>query len=262
MPVASAAGGRGAAEGGASQSDGLYVEPRYYRMLFDGRTHDVELYAAVCGRGRVLELGVGTGRVALPLARAGAEVVGVDLSPEMLAEFAAALERESGEVRARVRTHCADVRELDLGERFPFVICPFNGLAHHHGPAALAAFFASVRRHLAPGGAFAFDVMLPEPQLLLGQSSTVPWLRHPRTGEVCRCDEEIRYDPFEQILTIRTTLSPRAGGDVQRLELRLRQFFPQETRLMLAHHGFVVERCETALGDAVGYVCRARESGA
>ena len=237
--------------------DTLYREPLYYRSLFDGRRHDLDFYLDLCRGRSVLEFGVGTGRVALPLARAGARVLGVDLSVEMLAELEALLAREPPEVRERARVVQGDVRTLALDERFERVICPFNGLAHHHTDEQLALFFASVRRHLEPAGELALDVVLPDPSLLAGTTSVVPWLRHPRTGVVCRAEERIDYDPMAQVLTIRTMFVPRDGGEIERLELGLRQLFPQEMLLLLAHHGFeVLARSE--LGDTVGYVCRPR----
>ena len=70
--------------------DTLYDDPWYYRMLFDRRSHDLAFYLDLAKKvdGVVLELGVGTGRVALSLARAGHTILGADSSEPMLAELA------------------------------------------------------------------------------------------------------------------------------------------------------------------------------
>ena len=236
----------------------LYTEPAYYRMLFDGRANDLDFYLLHTSGdvGEVLELGVGTGRVAVHLAREGRRVLGVDRSPEMLDALASRLAAEPPEVAARVRAVRADSRELRLPGRFSRISCPFNGLAHLHEDEDLGAFFAAVRRHLAPDGRFAFDVMVPDPTLLQGGSSYVPRFEHPRTGEPCRTEETYAYDTLRQVLTIRTEITPRLGSAPPHvLELSLRQFFPRETRLLLAHHGLeLLERAD--LGDSLGYVCR------
>lgn len=239
--------------------DSLYSESSYYRMLFAERTHDLPFYLRVTEdiEGEVLELGAGEGRVALVLAGQGRSVRAVDRSESMLAALEERRAQASEAVRARVRAHAGDTRTLRLEERFARVICPFNGLAHFHDREALALFFETVRAHLAPDGLFAFDVMIPDPALLAGGASSVPWLVHPRTGAVCRLEERYEYDALAQVLTITTSLIDRERGDRQELMLALRQLFPEETRALLESHGFdVIERAE--LGDALAYLCRAR----
>jgi SAM-dependent methyltransferase len=240
--------------------DTLYSAPAYYRMLFDRRQHDLPFYLGLAAEagGAVLEYGIGTGRVALPLARAGFSVTGIDCSADMLASLAAQAEAEPADVRTRLRWHLGDARALRLAERFALVSCPFNGLAHHLGPAELAAFLASVQRHLAPAGVFACDVLEPDPILLRGESSTIPWFRHPSSGEVCRCDEDVSYDPATRLLRIRTTIrfmERERPPDV--LEIVVRQHFADELPALLREAGFALER-SVDLGDSLGYVCRAR----
>ena len=238
----------------------LYSDPAYYRMLFDRRQHDLPFYLGLGAEaeGPVLEVGIGTGRVALALARAGHAVTGIDRSTDMLSSLAACAEKEPPEVRARLCWHHGDATALRLGTRFALVIYPFNGLAHHHSSAELAALFANVHQHLAHGGIFGFDVLLPDPVLLRGESSTIPWFRHPATGEVCRCDEDVSYDEATRLLTIRTTIRfMERERPAETLELVVRQHFAEETPSLLAAAGFELSR-SVDLGDSLGYVCRAR----
>src|SRR5262245_52090851 len=105
-----------------------YADPAYYDLSYRSRRKDVDHYVRL-GRlsgGPVLEFGVGTGRVALELARAGVSVVGVDRSGEMLASFEKKLEGESPGVRKRVTLVRADMRTIRLRRAFPLVIAPFN----------------------------------------------------------------------------------------------------------------------------------------
>ena len=240
--------------------DTLYTDPAYYRMLFDRRQHDLPFYLGLAAEagGAMLEYGIGTGRVALPLARAGYSVVGIDCSAEMLSSLAAAVEAEAPAVRARLSWLAGNARELQLDRRFALVTCPFNGIAHHHAQRELAAFFANVKRHLTDGGIFAFDVLEPDPVLLRGESTHIPWFRHPATGEVCRCDEEVSFEPEPRLLTIRTTIRfMETERSPERLELVLRQHFADETPALLTAAGF--ELCRVVdLGDSLGYVCRAQ----
>lgn len=241
---------------------GLYEHAAYYRMLHHDRASDLPFYLEhTTDCPRVLEYGVGNGRVALPLARRGQAVTGVDLSAAMLASFADDLRREPPEVRDRVRLVEGDARTTRLGERFDAVTCPFNGICHHHTLEQLGAFFDRAREHLTPAGRLVFDVAVPSPSLLSGTTSTIPWFRDPVDGVVCRATEQIEYDPLSQCMTI--TLTSRAMDEPRDdlvMTLRLRQLFPQETMLLLRHHGFVVEHRED-LGDVLGYVCRAEQRG-
>ncbi len=238
----------------------LYTESAYYRMLFAERAQDLPFYlratADLHEGDEVLELGVGDGRVALPLASHGRTVLGVDNSASMLAALESNVANAQKSVGDRVRYECADTRALRLPRRFARVICPFNGIAHFHGDEDLAAFFATVRAHLARDGLFAFDVMIPDPALFGGGASSVPWLRHPRTSAVCRLEESYSFDPVRQVLTITTTLIERESGSSQVLSLVLRQFFPEETERLLAHHGFTVIERDESIGDSIAYLCR------
>jgi SAM-dependent methyltransferase len=239
--------------------DSLYDDPSYYRLLFGGRSHDLPFYEQLAQdcTGTILELGVGTGRVAMALARAGHSIVGIDTSEEMLGVLAEQLRAEPSELRTRIAVSCADARTIDLGRRFPLVLFPFNGLAHQRDQAALEQLLANVIRHLEPDGCFAFDVTVPDPALLKGATSTAPWFRHPRTGDVCRCDETASYDPATRVLTCTATIRwMEVEREPQTLRWQLRQFQPEETMRLLEGAGFDVLRQEKSLQDAIGYVCR------
>jgi SAM-dependent methyltransferase len=104
----------------------------------------------------VLDVGAGTGRVALDLAHAGYRVTALDQDPELLAALEKRLADNSRIARDICQTAVADARDFDLGEcRFPLVIVPMQTIQLLGGADGRAAFLRCARRHLTPGGVLA-----------------------------------------------------------------------------------------------------------
>ena len=124
-------------------------------------TEDVEFYVDLAREteGPVVELAVGTGRIALPIAQAGVPVIGVDLSEGMLA-VARERARELG-VESRIDLRVGDFREPPVPERVPLVICPFRSLLHMPDETEKLRTLRAAHELLEPGGRFAFDVFAP-----------------------------------------------------------------------------------------------------
>jgi SAM-dependent methyltransferase len=123
-------------------------------------TEDIAFYVdlAVASGGPVLEIGVGSGRIAVPTALAGVEVVGVDVSDAML-QLAQAKARPHALALQLVR---ADMRRLpDLGT-FPLITVPFRAFLHLRDDEERLAVLTSLRERLRPGGTLAFDVFHPD----------------------------------------------------------------------------------------------------
>jgi SAM-dependent methyltransferase len=124
-------------------------------------TEDVEFYVehALASGGPVVELGVGTGRIAVPVAQAGIRVIGVDSSPGMLAVARAAA--EAAGVTALVDLRVGDLRDPPVPERVPLVVCPFRSLLHMETEGEKLRALRAARDVLEEGGSFVFDVFAP-----------------------------------------------------------------------------------------------------
>jgi SAM-dependent methyltransferase len=116
--------------------------------------------ARECG-GRVLELGCGTGRILVPTARAGIDIVGLDLSSEMLDVCRDRLAQEPPEVRSRVDLVLGDMRSFDVPGRFSLATIPFRPFQHLLTVADQFACLACVRRHLSDNAQLVLDVFNP-----------------------------------------------------------------------------------------------------
>jgi SAM-dependent methyltransferase len=251
-------------------SSAHYADPTYYGHAYRDRGDDVAFYVALARRvgGPVLEYGVGSGRIALPLAREGLVVDGVDASRPMLNELEERLGREPAELRKRVRGFEGDMRSFSVRRRYPLVICAFNTFLHLYERADAERFLAGVRRHLAPGGYFAFDVSVPHPADLArdpNQAHRTPRFRHPSTGRVVRYAEYFDYDSVRQVLLVTMEFAPIDGSPGWVVPLAHRQYFPAELEALLVHNGFAIERVYGDFGgqpldrtsDSMVWLCRA-----
>jgi SAM-dependent methyltransferase len=193
----------------------------------------------------ILDLGAGTGRLAVPLARDGHRVVAMDQAPAMLDRLR---ERLAGApaVAARVEPRLGDLRTFELGRRFGLAIAAFNVVEHLYTRVELAAFLARVAAHLEPTGTLAFDVQMPDLSWLTRDPER-RWARtrftHPTTGRQLVYTTNHDYDPVTQIALIRIYYEPVEGGPTRVVKLSQRKFFPAELEALLAASGFrMVER--------------------
>ena len=145
-------------------SQEFYSHARLYDLMFSGGGPAVDFYRTAVDRqgGHVLELGCGTGQKLIPIASDGHPCAGLDFSSDMLAEA----QRKASERDVEVEWVQGDMRSFDLDRIFDFVFITANSLLHLHAAEDLVSCFRSVRKHLAPGARFVFDVFNPSVRLL------------------------------------------------------------------------------------------------
>ena len=222
-----------------------YEDPEYYAHTYRRRLDDVVYYVEVARRfgPRVLEYGIGSGRIAIAMAHAGARVTGIDHSRPMLAELRRRLALEPPAVARRIDACFGDMRNKRLHQRFPLVVAPFNVLLHLYERPDVERFLARVREHLAPRGRFVMDISVPMPEDLARDPLVAlhaPRFRHPSVG-IVRYQEHFDYDRVRQILFITQKLEPAgAPRDAFAIPLAHRQFFPREWEALLHYNGFEV----------------------
>ncbi|WP_433169057.1 class I SAM-dependent methyltransferase [Kribbella sp. CA-247076] len=216
-------------------SQEFYSHARLYDLMFPGGGAAVDFYRADAGRhgGHVLELGCGTGQKLIPIASDGHPCVGLDFSQDMLAEA----ERKATERGVVVEWLQGDMRDFDLGRTFDYVFITANSLLHLHEAEDLVSCLRSVRRHLAPGARFVFDVFNPSVRLLAAadgvrrtrESSS---FMDPERGNVSVDVAEV-YDAPAQVTRGTWYLSTDSEPDFVVVPLEIRSIFPQELPLLL-----------------------------
>lgn len=236
----------------------------YYDYYALGTPGDVEFYVqqAQSAGGAVLELGCGTGRVTIPTARAGVEIVGLDLSLQMLVAAAAKSQQETQQVRSRLKWIEGDMRTFSLNRRFNLITMPFRSLQCMLSVDDQLQCLAAVARHLEPDGRLAFDVFDPDINYVsahLGPLGEAVKLHarfiYPPTGADVLVWETSDYDQAQQVLTqIRTFEELRAdhvGNYRLHSGIAMRYTFRYEMEHLLHLAGYeVVELYSDFAGSA------------
>jgi ubiquinone/menaquinone biosynthesis C-methylase UbiE len=188
----------------------------------------------------VVELGVGTGRVAIPMARAGATVVGVDTSSAMMTEGARrAAEAGVGE---RISWVQGDMRTFVADEPADLVVCPFRSFLHLLTTEDQLAALQAVRASLRPGGRFVTNFFTPDP-LTMVQLEGKRVLSNTFTderGRTCEIWDVTRYELSTQVVTLTAELLVYEGRRLVASTdstLRLRMVYRYEFDHLLARAG-------------------------
>jgi SAM-dependent methyltransferase len=193
-------------------------------------TEDVSFYVEESKRagGPVVELGVGTGRIAVPTAAAGIRVIGVDSSPGMLEVC-----REQAElagVSDLVDLRLGELADPPVEERVRLVTCPFRSYLHLLDDTARLRALGATRELLVPGGRFVFDVFAPAPDDI--EDTHGRWLeREPGIFERADWDSRAR------------TLTLSVRGEPGATTFTLAWLSPDEWRALLERAGFQVVAC-------------------
>lgn len=221
----------------------VYWDGGHYDAFNAPYEDDLPFYLAECrrARGPVLELACGTGRLTLPLKKAGVDITGLDLAAPMLAR-ARRKAAEAGLEIPFVRGNAANFR---LKRKFKLVFMAFNSLQHLGRAAELEGLFASVRRCLRPGGRFIFDVFNPDPRYLMRDPDEllpVAYYDDPEGGGKVLVNEQYNYDKAAQVSRITWHYRREKDGSTSSRALNLRCFFPEELLALARHNGFRVEK--------------------
>jgi SAM-dependent methyltransferase len=202
---------------------GVYDE--LYGTLFDVDA-TVSLLAELAGDGPALELAIGTGRIALPLADRGVDVTGIDASEAMVAELRA---KPGGD---NIPVVMGDFADVDIEGRFKLVFVVFNTLFNLATQDEQVRCFTNVTKHLTEDGVFVVEAFVPD---------ATRYTRHQTTG-VDRLDSESvhleasRHDPVNQTVDSQH-IHLRRGEPVEMYPVSIRYAYPSELDLMASLAG-------------------------
>ncbi|NCG18064.1 MAG: methyltransferase domain-containing protein, partial [Rhodobacterales bacterium] len=219
-----------------------YDNAELYDLEYADHTEDLAWYTSLAKKfgGPILELGCGTGRLTLPIARTGAKVIGVDLSQPMLDGLAQRVAADS-KVQDKVQTHLGDFRTLDLDRQFPLVLWPFNALHHCRDLEQVSAVLARISRHMGPTSRLAMDCYLPARELYEQDPNEEV---EPRTfvdarGQTLTSWEQTWWEPELKVHhVVYTYVYP--DGTTKRSHLQLRMYELAEVKQAIHDAGFEI----------------------
>lgn len=237
-------------------SAGGYDICRFAAEFYDNLDHhqklgDVDFYvnlASECG-GPVLELACGTGRVLIPIARKGVEIVGFDLSEPMIEICREKLACEPEPVRERATILTGDMRTFDLGRRFPLIIVPFRAFQHLLTVEDQMACLDRIHRHLEPRGRLVVNLFNPSLDHLTNEKFLSEWGDEPEFDmpdgrRVQRRFRLSKRDLFRQVNDVEMiyyVTQPDGGRERLVHAFGMRYLFRYEAEHLLARCGLELE---------------------
>jgi SAM-dependent methyltransferase len=214
----------------------FYQHPELYDALLPAGAH-LPFYLELARNSpeRVLELAVGTGQLAVPIAAAGLRTYGLDRSASMLMHA----KRRAAAAGVHLELAEGDMRKFELGCRFSFIFIARNSLLHVLSTADLVATFTAVRRHLAPDSIFAFDVFNPDVKILSRPTGQRFPFMNVTTEVFGSLTVEVThdYDAAAQVDRGIWYISAADEPDKWVVSVVVRSIFPQELPLLLEAAG-------------------------
>ena len=229
---------------------------RFYDAENSDKTDDLAMYSRLASRaeGGILDVGCGTGRVLLHLAKAGHSAHGIDSDRAMLDRLEQKL-KASPQLRQRISTVYGDVVTQGWSREFGLILLSYNVLMQFHDLDEQVALLQNLRRFLASGGTLVIDLPNAGPAFASEDSDALNLERSfldPDTGHLIMLQSVSYLDRANQILSVEWIYDEIDGeGVVKRLMAphRLRYFFLPELRLLLERCGFALS---SVLGDVDG----------
>ncbi len=228
----------------STEHSGLFAE--FYDILHAGN-QDISGYLELADKygPRVLELGSGTGRILLALAKENYQVTGIEISRDMLKICREKLAEENQEIKNNVTLIAGDIKEVSLENAFDLILAPCNLLNYFLEVSEIKQIFKRVEEHLAAEGVFIVDNSIPDIPFMVENNGKEEVFRftNPKTGRLLVDRFTASYDFVNQLEYDQIELEEYQGDQLVRsAETRetLTYFFPRELKLMLESSGLKI----------------------
>jgi len=215
----------------------------YEGNIYDGlntEIDDLAFYSRWLNKrknGNILELCCGTGRLTIPLAQEGFNIVGVDNSTSMLKQA----KEKADELKTPIRFIESDIRSLDLSEVYDLIFIPFNSIHHLYTNQDFFDVLIGVKKHLKENGYFLFDCFNPNIHYIVHSENHEKTIAEYSTqdGRQVAIKQTMRYENDTQINRIKWHYFINGEfNSIQNMDMRM--FFPKELDAYLSMHGFKI----------------------
>ncbi len=217
----------------------IYSDPRLYDAANTWKTNDIEFIANAADEfgGPVLELGAGTGRLALPILKQGHAYTGIESSPAFV-KYAKNKLAQFGENATMLE---GDMRSFELDQKFQFIFIGFNSIFHLMNERDVLSFFQSVKKHLTNDGTFLIDTFIPDPLFLYRDKQRYYVMEFDMPGrDHCIVSEINEYDNETQINHIQWYFNYEGKDEPELFSFDMHMIFPDTMDRLLTDAGLVI----------------------
>jgi ubiquinone/menaquinone biosynthesis C-methylase UbiE len=218
----------------------IYIDGAHWDEMESEKRDDIPFFQKQIEKfgGPVLEIGCGTGRVTIHLAKMNVKITGIDNSKSMLEQ---ARKKASFE-NLDINFINSDMRYFNIDKRFKTIVSPYNSLSHVYEIEDIHSLLLKVKEHLEPDGVFIFELFNPGLNGLAKsyeKSFSVSEYEDPATGKCVRMEEKTCYDRATQINQMFWYFYSDGKND-RGEKVTQRVFFPQEIDAHLYYNGFEI----------------------
>jgi len=207
-----------------------------YDLIYGSKKDDVNFYKneAKKVKGKVLEIGCGTGRIYLELLKEGVNAYGIDLSPAMLSS----LNKKAKKLGLKTKIKKADMRDFNLRDKFSLIIIPFKAFLHIFTAEDQIKALKNINKHLLLNGKLIVNFFLPNYRLMASNYGRhIKRTIKTKSGKLLLIDKSYFVDEPNQIIEFKHTLL-KNNKKIWSGKLRLALIYKKEFELLLKIAGF------------------------
>lgn len=233
---------------------------RYYDLLYQDKDYQSEsdyigelIHKHAPKTSSILELGCGTGAHAIPLAKLGFNIYGIDLSSSMLNRAELKREKQTNEIKQRLQFSPGDIRKFRVGKLFDTVISLFHVLSYQTDNQDVMAMFQTAASHLTPGGLFIFDFWYGPAVLVQRPEVRIKRFCDENTSVIRLCEPELKVNQNIVDVNFEIIVEDLLSGtrEVIKEKHPMRYFFLPELALVCEISGFKNVNFEAWMGGQV-----------
>ena len=218
----------------------IYHDPQRYDNQYWWKKNDIEFWKCIYSKipgGNILELGAGTGRLAIPLIKEGANYTGIEISDEYCQYTKNQLKQYSNSFKIIKN----DFRRFNLNKKIDMIFIGFNTFLHLLTDNDVIEFLKSVKKHMHKKTKFYIDIFIPKPEFLYNDNERIKKFEYidSKTNETIYVDEICQYDSATEIMKVKWIYYSSNIQD-QEYQFNMRMYYPDTMNRLLIDSGLTI----------------------